>query len=92
MALASGQREHTPESANIQSANAAPLHSRPAWALLSQQYQKLKRVRLRQLFADAPERGERLTGENLTVRALAKSQQSCSPQQISDRWMTTRTS
>jgi glucose-6-phosphate isomerase len=59
MAIAPGQRKHTP----IQSANAPPLRSRPAWALLEQHYQKLKRVHLRQLFADDRGRGERLTVE-----------------------------
>jgi glucose-6-phosphate isomerase len=63
MAIASGQRKHTPESANMQSANVPPLRSRPAWALLEQHYQKLKSVHLRQVFADDRGRGERLTSE-----------------------------
>jgi glucose-6-phosphate isomerase len=63
MAIASGQRQHAPESANIQPLNVPPLRSRPAWALLEQHYQKLKRVHLRQLFADDRERGERLAIE-----------------------------
>jgi glucose-6-phosphate isomerase len=43
---------------------AAPaLRKRPAWALLEQHYQKLKDLHLRQLFADDPLRGERLTAE-----------------------------
>jgi glucose-6-phosphate isomerase len=67
MAIVSGQDKHTPQSANIRSANVARLHSRPAWALLEQHYQKLKRVHLRQLFADDPERGERLTSEAVGV-------------------------
>jgi len=62
MAIASSQRKHTPESAD-KSANAPPLRSRPAWALLEQHYQKLKRVHLRQLFTDDRGRGERLTSE-----------------------------
>jgi glucose-6-phosphate isomerase len=62
MAIASGQRRHTTESAD-KSANVPPLRSRPAWALLEQHYQKLKRVHLRQLFADDHGRGERLTSE-----------------------------
>src|SRR6516225_2242819 len=66
MAIASGQRKHTPESAD-KSANAPPLRSRPAWALLEQHYQKLKRVHLRQLFADDPRRGERLAVEATSV-------------------------
>jgi hypothetical protein len=63
MAIASGQRQHAPESAKIQPLNGPPLRSRPAWALLEQHYQKLKRVHLRQLFADDRERGERLAIE-----------------------------
>ena len=51
MAIASGQRKHTPGSANIHT-DVPPLRSRPAWALLEQHYQKLIRVHLRQLFAD----------------------------------------
>src|SRR5215471_11741706 len=62
MAIASGQRKHTPGSANIHT-DVPPLRSRPAWALLEQHYQKLKRVHLRQLFAADHGRGERLTSE-----------------------------
>jgi glucose-6-phosphate isomerase len=58
MVIGSGQRKHTRQSANV-----APLRSRPAWALLEKHYQKLKRVHLRQLFADDPGRGERLAIE-----------------------------
>jgi glucose-6-phosphate isomerase len=39
------------------------LCNRAAWALLAQHYQKLKDVHLRQLFAEDPARGERLTAE-----------------------------
>jgi glucose-6-phosphate isomerase len=56
MVIASGQTKH-------QSSNLAPLRSRPAWALLENHYQKLKRVHLRQLFADDRGRGERLALE-----------------------------
>src|ERR1700745_4041518 len=63
MAIVSDQRTHTPEATNIRSANLPPLRSRPAWALLEQHYQKLSRVHLRQVFADDPGRGERLTCE-----------------------------
>jgi glucose-6-phosphate isomerase len=52
---------HTPESANTRSANIPRLHSRPAWTSLEQHYQKVKRLHLRQLFADDHGRGERLT-------------------------------
>ncbi len=45
-------------------ATRAPLlRTRPAWALLEKHYQKLKDVQLRQLFADDPARGKRLTAE-----------------------------
>ncbi len=63
MAVASGQRKHKPESANIAAANVPPLHGRRAWGLLEQHYQKLKSVHLRQLFADDRGRGERLISE-----------------------------
>jgi len=41
----------------------APLTRRPEWAALQEHYQKIKEVHLRQLFADDPKRGERLTAE-----------------------------
>jgi glucose-6-phosphate isomerase len=63
MAIASGQRQHAPESANVQSVNVPPLRRRAAWALLEQHCQKLKRVHLRELFADDRDRGERLAVE-----------------------------
>jgi len=63
MAIASGQRQHAPESGNIQSVNVPPARSRPAWTSLEQHYQKMKRVHLRQLFADDRGRGERLAVE-----------------------------
>jgi glucose-6-phosphate isomerase len=43
------------------------LRSLPAWALLEQHYQKLKRVQLRQLFADDRGRGERFTSEAVGI-------------------------
>jgi glucose-6-phosphate isomerase len=58
MAIASGQTKHTSQSENV-----ALLRNRPAWALLEKHYQKLKRVHLRQLFADDGGRGERLAIE-----------------------------
>jgi glucose-6-phosphate isomerase len=39
------------------------LTRRPEWATLQEHYQKIKEVHLRQLFADDPKRGERLTAE-----------------------------
>jgi glucose-6-phosphate isomerase len=41
----------------------APLRERPAWKALEQHYAEIAGVHLRQLFADDPERGERLTAE-----------------------------
>jgi glucose-6-phosphate isomerase len=40
-----------------------PLTQRPAWKLLEAHFQKIKPLHLRQLFADDPRRGERLTAE-----------------------------
>jgi glucose-6-phosphate isomerase len=40
-----------------------PLRERPAWKALEQHYAEIAGVHLRQLFADDPERGERLTAE-----------------------------
>jgi glucose-6-phosphate isomerase len=39
------------------------LRSRPAWASLTEHYQKIREVHLRDLFAGDPDRGERLTME-----------------------------
>src|ERR671939_2062736 len=41
----------------------ALLTRRPEWAALQEHYQKIKEEHLRQLFADDPKRGERLTAE-----------------------------
>ncbi|HMB03652.1 MAG TPA: glucose-6-phosphate isomerase, partial [Isosphaeraceae bacterium] len=41
----------------------APLTQRPAWGALGAHYQKVRDLPLRTLFADDPERGERLTAE-----------------------------
>ena len=40
-----------------------PLRQRPAWDLLQAHYQTMKDVHLRQLFAQEPNRGERLSAE-----------------------------
>ena len=40
-----------------------PLRERPAWKALEQHYAEIAGVHLRQLFADDPGRGERLTAE-----------------------------
>jgi glucose-6-phosphate isomerase len=63
MTVASRNRKRTAEPASKQSARVPPLRMRPVWRLLEKHYQKLKGVHLRQLFADAPERGERLAAE-----------------------------
>src|SRR3954451_15627058 len=42
-----------------------PLTQRPAWKALEAHYQKVRDVHLRQLFADDPKRGERLTAEGV---------------------------
>ena len=44
-------------------AGIAPLEKRPAWAALGAHYAKIKDLHLRKLFADDPQRGERLTAE-----------------------------
>ncbi len=41
----------------------APLTERPAWKALEAHYQQVREVHLKQLFADDPGRGERLTAE-----------------------------
>jgi glucose-6-phosphate isomerase len=41
----------------------APLRSRPAWAALTEQYEKIRDIHLRDLFAADPDRGERMTAE-----------------------------
>ena len=41
----------------------APLRRRPAWTALETHYQTVKGAHLRQLFADDPKRGERMTAE-----------------------------
>jgi glucose-6-phosphate isomerase len=43
--------------------SSAPPTRRPEWAALNEHYQKIKDIHLRQLFADNPTRGERLTAE-----------------------------
>ncbi len=43
----------------------APLQSRPAWKALEANYAKVRNLHLRQLFADDPQRGERLKIEAL---------------------------
>src|ERR1700681_445982 len=44
-------------------AGVAPLTSRPAWKALEDHYQQVRALHLRKLFADDPQRGQRLTVE-----------------------------
>ena len=44
-------------------ATITPLTERPAWKALEAHYQQVREVHLKQLFADDPQRGERLTAE-----------------------------
>ena len=43
--------------------SSTPLRQRPAWKALEAHYEKIRDQHLRQLFADDPKRGERLTVE-----------------------------
>ncbi|MGH8543241.1 MAG: glucose-6-phosphate isomerase, partial [Gammaproteobacteria bacterium] len=47
----------------IAAAQQPPLTARPAWKALAKHYQQMRNRHLRQLFADDPQRGERLTAE-----------------------------
>lgn len=51
------------EAAAAVSTTAQSLTERPAWKALEEHYQAIKNLHLRQLFADDPKRGERLTAE-----------------------------
>src|SRR3954447_2574521 len=44
-----------------------PLRQRPAWKALETHFPKAEKLHLRQLFADDPRRGERLTAEAVGV-------------------------
>jgi len=44
-----------------------PLPERPAWKALEAHYQKIKTLHLRNLFADDPKRGERMTTEAVGI-------------------------
>jgi glucose-6-phosphate isomerase len=45
----------------------APLTRRPAWQALEAHYQRIRNLHLRTLFADDPERGERMTAEAVGI-------------------------
>jgi len=49
------------------STNLTPLKERPAWKALEEHYSQVKDLHLRQLFADDPKRGERLTAEAVGI-------------------------
>src|SRR4051794_3229143 len=59
---ADGRSNHAQKSPKMTTAN-APLTSRPAWRALEAHHSKVRDLHLRQLFADDPGRGERLTLE-----------------------------
>jgi len=44
-----------------------PLRQRPEWLALQAHYEKLRGVHLRTLFADDPQRGERMTREAVGI-------------------------
>jgi glucose-6-phosphate isomerase len=48
-------------------AGIAPLTERPAWKALEAHFQKVRRVHLRELFAEDPQRGERMAAEAVGV-------------------------
>jgi glucose-6-phosphate isomerase len=63
MAVSSHQGEQASGSAEQASMRAPTLRTFPAWGALQRHYQSVKSLHLRQLFAEEPERGERLTAE-----------------------------
>jgi glucose-6-phosphate isomerase len=48
-------------------ASGTPLTERPAWRALEAHYEKVRGLHLRQLFADDPQRGQRLTAEAVGI-------------------------
>src|SRR5262245_53693327 len=67
MGLTSGQRKRAPESAERRSGRVQMLRSLPAWEALQKHYESMKALHLRQLFAEDPERGERLAVEDAGI-------------------------
>jgi glucose-6-phosphate isomerase len=61
--MAVGQRKRAPGSAREQSMTVPTLRTLPAWGALQRHYELVKTLHLRQLFAEHPERGERLALE-----------------------------
>jgi glucose-6-phosphate isomerase len=65
MSVASPELKHPPEFADGQ--RVRPLRMRPAWSLLEAHYRRLVDVHLSQLFAEDPDRGEKLAVEGAGV-------------------------
>jgi glucose-6-phosphate isomerase len=63
MAASSRQRRRTPDPVGEPSAQTPALRTLPAWGALQRHYESVKGLNLRQLFAEDPQRGERLTAE-----------------------------
>jgi glucose-6-phosphate isomerase len=63
MAATSRQRKGARGSVAEQSSGAPTLRTLPAWSALQRHYESVKSLHLRQLFAEDPERGERLAAE-----------------------------
>jgi glucose-6-phosphate isomerase len=63
MAASSRQRKRMPDSPGVPSARAPVLRTLPAWSALQRHYESVKGLNLRQVFAEHPQRGERLTAE-----------------------------
>ena len=61
--MAVGQRKRAPGSAREQSLRVPTLRTLSAWGALERHYELVKTLHLRQLFAEDPERGERLALE-----------------------------
>jgi glucose-6-phosphate isomerase len=52
---------------NVANGAALPLRERPAWTALTEHYDQISRTHLRDLFADDPDRGERLALEAVGI-------------------------
>jgi glucose-6-phosphate isomerase len=63
MDVTSRQRKRAPVSAGTHAMGKPTLRTLAAWGALQRHYESVKRVNLRQLFADDPRRGERLAAE-----------------------------
>ena len=63
MTATSRQRERATKSGRVQPKGGPTLRTLPAWASLLKHHEKIKRLHLRQLFAEDSERGERMAAE-----------------------------